>query len=106
MKIVVKAIAVLYLVIITCNAQGQEYYIKAKDKKTAFIYYLKSMDTIVNKNPSDTSFFCINCVRFMQDETRIQSSGKTGYFGREGFTKEDLQKWHEWYEKKYGKKSN
>jgi hypothetical protein len=42
----------------------------------------------------------------MEVYTRIIADVESDYFGPTGFTKEDLRKWHVWYNKKYGQKNN
>lgn len=74
----------------TIKCLSQDYYIETKDKKKAFDYYFKVMDSLIK---TDNTPACINCVRFMQRETKISSSGKTTYFGRLDFTRKDLEKW-------------
>lgn len=81
--------------------KSQEYYIETKNKREKFSYYFNVMDSMISQNPSDSFYNCINCVRFMQSETKIQASGNITYFGKMEFTKEDLEKWLIWFEKKY-----
>jgi hypothetical protein len=42
----------------------------------------------------------------MEAYTGIVADVDGDYFGPVGFTKEDLRKWHEWYDKKYGRKND
>jgi hypothetical protein len=84
--------------------QVDNYYINTSKKKLERVYYFKIMDSLVAAAPNDTLYGCINCIRFMKAETEIPSSGNITYFGQFDFTKEDLQKWHAWYNKRYKKR--
>lgn len=83
--------------------QVDNYYISTPRKSIERAYYFRIMDSLVAVAPNDTLYECLNCVRFMKDETGIPSTGKVTYFGQFDFTKEDLRKWHDWYDKKYNK---
>jgi hypothetical protein len=81
----------------------QVYYIDTKDKRAEESYYFKIMDSLVLAAPKDSFYECFNCVVFMKRTTQIPSSGNITYFGQFDFTKEDLQKWHAWYNKEIQK---
>jgi hypothetical protein len=91
-------IFILVSITASINCLSQDYYIETKDKKKSFEYYFNVMDSLIKTEDTPT---CINCVRFMQRETKIPSSGKTTYFGRLDFTRGDLERWRKWYNSKY-----
>ncbi len=41
----------------------------------------------------------------MERATGIGADVEGDYAGATGFKKQDLQKWHEWYDKEYGQKN-
>lgn len=84
--------------------QVDSYYINTSKKNIERAYYFRIMDSLVAASPNDSLYGCINCVRFMKDETEAPSSGKITYFGQFDFTKGDLRKWHAWFDKKYKKR--
>jgi hypothetical protein len=69
-----------------------------------FKYHFKILDSILSKSSTDTLLNCPESVKFMEENTGIEATTDGNYFGRFSCKKSDLQKWHEWYEKKYGKK--
>lgn len=75
------------------------YYIETSGKNQERVYYFKIMDSLVSASPHDSLYECLNCIRFMKKETKIPSSGRYTYFGQLEFTKQDLKRWHEWYDK-------
>jgi len=41
---------------------------------------------------------CGSSAWFMEVQTRIESEGEKGYVGIMSFTKNDLRKWHQWFD--------
>ena len=71
---------------------------------TSFEYHFKILDSAVKANPHDTIYACCTpSIKFMEVKTGIEAQTGGTYFGKLNFFKEDLQKWHEWYDKKYEK---
>ena len=68
-----------------------------------FDYHFKILDSISKVTSSDVLLNCPESVRFMEQNTGIEASTDGNYFGRFSCKKSDLQKWHEWYDKKYKK---
>lgn len=79
-------------------------YIDSKSKTVKWQYYLKVMDSLVLARSNDSTFVCKSGIYFMETETGIISSGETTFFGRFNFTRDDLVKWHEYYDRRYKKR--
>jgi hypothetical protein len=71
-----------------------------------FEYHFKILDSIAKATSSDVLLNCPESVKFMEKNTGIEATTDGNYFGRFSCKKSDLQKWHEWHEKKYGRKDN
>lgn len=104
-------VALLSSFLITDNTYCQHivgdidtYAITTADKELERVYYFKVMDSLVAARPQDTIYGCRYCISFMYQETKIPSSGHITYFGQMEFTKDDLVKWHEWYERNHKKR--
>lgn len=66
----------------------------------SFKYHFQILDSVVQRSPIDTFYHCCTqSIEFMEEKTEIEPSSPDGFFGRLYFTKIDLEKWHEWYEK-------
>lgn len=66
-----------------------------------FQYHFKILDSIIKIHPKDTFYYETNpSIRFMETNTTIEAHSEGTQLGRLGFTKKDLENWHEWYEKK------
>ncbi len=80
---------------------------KKKNKQALFIYHFKILDSVVNSNPNDTIYggSCFRSILFMVKNTKIEvTADVSGIMGRTNFNRSDWVNWHEWYEKRYGKK--
>lgn len=66
-----------------------------------FEYHFKVLDSIANTTSSDVLLNCPESVKFMEKNTGIEAITDGNYFGRFSCKKSDLQKWREWYDKKY-----
>jgi hypothetical protein len=70
-----------------------------------FLYHFKILDSAARTPLKDTVYHgCGNSVEFMEEYTRIEADVDGDYFGPIGFKKEDLKKWHEWFDKEYEQK--
>lgn len=84
------------------DLQQENLEIKEVD---SFKYHFNILDSVVRHQPLDTLYrCCTSSIDFMEEKTEIEPSSPGDFSGRSYFTKRDLEKWHEWYEKKYGKK--
>src|SRR4051812_618733 len=71
---------------------------------TSFEYHFNILDSVVKANPNDTIYACcIPSIKFMEIKTGIEAHSDGTYFGKLYFSKEDLQKWREWWDKMYKK---
>lgn len=69
-----------------------------------FQYHFRVLDSVSKASPDYTFYYCCNpSINFMEVNTRIEAHSEGTQLGRLGFTKKDLQNWHDWYEKKYKK---
>jgi hypothetical protein len=115
MKILIKSL-LLISVFYGCNTTGNPDKksidsIKRADSHSnmelndsMFQYHFKVLDSVSKASPKYTFYYCCNpSIKFMEVNTSIEAHSKGTQLGKLGFTKEDLQKWHEWYEKKYKK---
>lgn len=97
-----KNILIVALAFISCSQ-----YACSQNKKEAelvqFRHHFQVLDSIANVTASDTLRNCHESVRFMEKNTGIEATTDGNYFGRFSCKKSDLQKWHEWYDKKYKK---
>ena len=87
----------------------------AKTLLDSFKHHFKILDSIVQQHPLDTLYKCCTSsipqcctpsIDFMDEKTEIEPSSHANFMGRLYFTKKDWEKWHEWYDKKYGKNNN
>lgn len=90
---------IAFLLVAGAKSYGQ----KAKAKKS-FANHFKILDSFALLTNTDTIYEirCAQSVYFMEKNTKIYSSTNGNFYGRLGFTKENLYRWHEWYRRKYG----
>lgn len=83
------------------HVHGQNF-----NARQSFDHHFKILDSLSFCTSADTIYTVkhVESVSFMEKNTKIYSSTSGNFYGRLGFTKEDLRMWHEWYEKKYSKK--
>ena len=92
---------------LSCNTNQQsnksiETNMSAGD--TTFQYHFNLLDSAAKANPNDTVYHCCTqSIKFMEIKTDIESRSDGTLLGKLSFTKQELQKWHEWYDKKYKK---
>ena len=110
---------ILFLSIVaSCNNDKEQRIVEDQESKSKkptmhgipdslFLYHFRILDSAAQFPPEDTMYHCCHSsVEFMEEFTHIPSDSESDYFGSTGFKREDLQKWHEWYDKKYGKKKD
>lgn len=72
---------------------------------TTFKYHFNLLDSAVKASPNDTVYnCCTQSIKFMEIKTGIESRSDGTLLGKLFFTKKELQKWQEWYDK--NKKNN
>lgn len=101
MKVIILAICSFVLSI---TVAGQNLPINDSLKKD-FAFHFKILDRAAKKSKADTIYCCRGSTGFMEKYTDIESGTMGNILGRYGFTREALRQWHEWYNKKYGRKS-
>lgn len=71
-----------------------------------FSQHFKILDSLTKKSISDTvhTIKYSKSIAFMERHTKISSSTHGNYYGKLGYTKNDLKKWHQWYNIKYKSK--
>lgn len=73
--------------------------IKLQIPDSLFQYHFKILDSVSKHPPLDTMYNCChNSVNFMEENTGISADVDGDYFGATGFKRNDLQKWHQWYD--------
>jgi len=72
-----------------------------------FVYHFRILDSVAQKPPEDSCYHCCyTSIEFMQQYTGIDADVDGDYFGPIGFKKEDLRKWHEWFDRQYKHKGH
>jgi hypothetical protein len=97
-----KNILIITFFILSCSFSACSQNDKQKDMKQ-FEYHFKILDSIAKTTSADVLLNCPESVKFMEKSTGIEATTDGNYFGRFSCKKSDLQKWHEWYDKKYKK---
>jgi hypothetical protein len=94
-----KYILIIFLLVASSNSFGQ----RVKTKQS-FAIYFRILDSLALVTNTDTVYAVksVESVHFMEKHTKIYSSTTGNFYGRLGFTKHNLEQWHEWYRKKYG----
>jgi len=97
--------------LICCNNNKQQNANTSEMKNTQnmpdanFEYHFHILDSASNANVADSIYTCCTqSIKFMEINTSIDAQSDGTLLGKLSFSKVDLQKWHEWYEKKYGNK--
>jgi hypothetical protein len=103
MKTFVLLILSVFLSIFWTNLFSQESHALANagKKKKQFNYRFRILDSAANASSSDTIICCSYSIHFMEKNTKIYGEGYITYFGKLFFTKNDLKKWHVWYNKRF-----
>jgi len=99
---------IVFTLLISCNANGQRANTSKQNiLKKEFKYHFHIFDSTIARYPLDSIYpGQPYSIKFMEENTRINSESDMTLLGKIFFSKKDLQKWHEWYDKKYGKKNN
>ena len=72
-----------------------------KVEDTEFVYHFSMLDSVATKNPNDSIYdCCTQSVKFMEINTGIDAHSDGTLVGKLSFSKSDLSRWHEWYDKK------
>lgn len=86
------------------NTNASEIENTERMSDTTFEYHFHILDSASKANASDSIYTCCTqSIKFMEVNTSINAHSDGTLLGKLSFSKEDLQKWHEWYNKKYKK---
>jgi hypothetical protein len=67
-----------------------------------YVYHFGVLDSAAAVTEYDTIVLCCRGnISFMERTTKIPASSSGTFAGKLSFTKRDLQRWHEWYKRKY-----
>lgn len=64
-----------------------------------FIKNLRILDSIADNNFVDNTLSATGAIEFLETYTGIEGSGGTSYFGKDRFSRKDLNHWKAWYRK-------
>ena len=68
--------------------------------KANFTHHFHILDSIANVNINDTVYVgATPSIEFMEVNTGIEAHSEGTLIGKINFSKQDLRKWHEWYDK-------
>jgi hypothetical protein len=100
--------AVFLTVMVFNSCQAQTSIAKtssSNETDSLFKHYFAILDSAANANNADTIYHCcIGSISFMETNTKIPSDAPGTFAGKFYFTKNNLIKWHAWYEKYRGRK--
>jgi hypothetical protein len=101
-KVWVLVVAVFVISFAAISCCSEQTISKGRIERRVF----EQLDSVVNANKGDSIFYSSPyLIKKLEAITKIKATDKGGsYVGKLYFTKENYEKWHEWYEKKYGKK--
>jgi hypothetical protein len=72
--------------------------------KANFAHHFHILDSIVNANINDTVYVGASpSIEFLEVNTGIEAHSDGTLIGKITFSKGDLKRWHDWYNKKYKK---
>lgn len=80
------------------NLQQQDTSTLGKD----FIHHFQILDSIAHTNSDDTLYVAgTPSIAFMEVNTGIDAHSDGTTLGKIKFSKQDLRKWHQWFDKYY-----
>lgn len=82
--------------VLMLNTGCSQKVVGTKDKKQ-FAYHFAILDSVASVTPHDTLVNVTESIAFMERKTNIEASTDGTLVGRLACTKEDLKRWHEWY---------
>ena len=105
MKAVLLSLIILFY-FICCN-NSHPHAAKQTDLKSiknmsdsTFEYHFHILDSASAANPLDTiCTCCTRSIKFMEVNSGISANSDGTLLGKLSFSKEDLKKWHDWYDK-------
>ena len=69
--------------------------------KRNFEFHFKILDSLTNLSYNDSMVVGgMPSIEFMEEKTNIEAHSDGTSFGKLEFSKNDLHRWHEWYDKK------
>jgi hypothetical protein len=78
---------------------GAESQRSHQTKVDSFSYHYKIVDSVLKKNPYDTSAALMGSIGFMERLTGIKAHPDGDYLGWHAVTRKDLLNWRKWYQK-------
>lgn len=103
-------VCLLFISFLSCNGNREETNYKKERSNTIevlktfpldplFQYHFMILDSAAKTPLTDTMYnCCYNSVNFMEAYTGIEADVEGDYGGATGFKKDDLHKWHQWYD--------
>lgn len=67
-----------------------------KQRSEELKHHFEILDSALERTSEDTIHCCPASIIFMEKKTGISASSEGTTFGKFFFTREDLEKWHEW----------
>jgi len=93
-----------FLVIATiASACGQGNYKSTQEKKnlqkvdSIFSHHFDALNLYLKDRSTDSTGARLPMIYFLENTTGIMSSGTITYIGKVGLTKDDIEKWKQWY---------
>lgn len=93
----------LLLIIHSCNGLKPPRNLKKSIFDTLsvynqYVYHLRILDSAVRTVPDTLIHCCSISVDFVEGVSKIEATSNRSFVGRMFFTKQDLEKWHKWFE--------
>jgi hypothetical protein len=76
-----------------------DYHYIYQTKVDSFRYHYKIVDSVLKRNPYDTSAALMHSITFMERLTGIKAHPDGDYIGWYAVTRMDLINWRKWYQK-------
>jgi hypothetical protein len=97
------AISMSFLFAILGSYAQEKIQNDSQTVKKEFELHFQLLDLLAKKSTTEEIRNCRQSVYFMESHTGIEATTDGNYAGRFSCNKQDLNKWHRWYRKKYGK---
>jgi hypothetical protein len=62
-----------------------------------FDRHFNVLDSAAKSSSGDSIYCCTFSIKFMETNTGVNAHSDGNYIGKLFFIKDDLRKWHEWY---------
>jgi hypothetical protein len=74
---------------------------KSRQIQRAYVKHLAILDSASQSNLSDTVSCCAASIAFMVEHTNVQVEATPGFHGFLYFRKQELKRWHKFYDSAY-----